>query len=123
VGGLKGVEKHYRELSDRFGYQIPLPEGEVNRLGYRLMERKRLDEAIVVFQRNVELHPGSANVYDSLGDGYENVGKFDLAKEEVQKAVDVATKTNDPQLDGFKEHLKQMTEKAKAAGAKPAESK
>jgi uncharacterized protein len=123
VGGLKGVEKHYRELSDRFGYQIPLPEGEVNRLGYRLMERKRLDEAIVVFQRNVELHPGSANVYDSLGDGYENVGKFDLAKEEVQKAVDVATKTNDPQLDGFKEHLKQVTEKAKAAGAKPAESK
>ena len=120
VGGLEGVEKHYRELSERFGYQIPLPEAEVNRLGYRLMGSKRLDEAIAAFQRNAQLYPGSANVYDSLADGYESDGKLDLALQNCEKAVEVGTKTSDPHLDAFKKHLKQVTDKAKAAGAKTA---
>lgn len=123
VGGLEGMEKHYRELSDRFGYQIPIPEKEVNRLGYRLMARKRFNEAISVFQRNVELYPDSANVYDSLGEGYENMGKYVAATEQVQKAIDAGTKTGDPELDAFKTHLKQVTAKAKAAAEKPATQK
>jgi hypothetical protein len=117
-GGMAGLEKHYRELSQRYGYHIELPENAVNGLGYQLMGAKKFDEAIAVFQRNVELYPGSANVYDSLGEGYENAGKLDLATQSFQKAIDVGTKTGDPGLDSFKDHLKRVTAKTSAAADK-----
>jgi tetratricopeptide (TPR) repeat protein len=95
-----------------------VPERLINNLGYQLMEDKKFDEAIATFQRNVTLYPGSANVYDSLADGYESAGKLDLAVQNCQKAVEVGTKTNDRSLDQFKDHLKRLTENVKAAGAK-----
>jgi uncharacterized protein len=115
IGGLAGLEKHYLELSSRYGYPIPLPENALNLLGYQLMGAKKLDEAIAVFQRNVELYPGSANVYDSLGEGYETAGKFDLATQRFQKAIEVGTKTGDQNLDQYKEHLKRVAAEEAAA--------
>jgi hypothetical protein len=69
IGGMSGVDQHYRELSQRYGYPIPVPERLINNLGYQLKGDKKFDEAIATFQRNVTLYPGSANVYDSLADG------------------------------------------------------
>jgi predicted alpha/beta superfamily hydrolase len=123
VGGMSGIEQHYRELSQKYGYQVPLPENLINSLGYRLMADKKIDEAIAAFQRNVQLYPGSANVYDSLGDGYESAGKFDLALQNCEKAVEVGTKTNDKNLDQFKDHLKRVADKAKASGGQAAAQK
>ena len=88
----------------------------MNNLGYQLLGEKKLAEAIVVFKRNVELYPASANVYDSLGDGYEADNKLDLATENVQKAVEVGTKIDDPRLGAYKEHLKRLIAKASASG-------
>ena len=45
-------------------------EAEMNRLGYYLLTQKRLGRALTVFQLNVAAFPASANVYDSLGEGY-----------------------------------------------------
>jgi predicted alpha/beta superfamily hydrolase len=118
-GGMEGLEKHYRKLSSRYGYRIELPENAVNGLGYRLMGMKRFDQAIAVFQRNVELYPGSANVYDSLGEGYESADKLDLATKNFQKAIEIGTKTGDPGLDSFQDHLKRVTAKIKATTEKP----
>lgn len=114
VGGLSGVEKHYQDLSKHYGCAVEVPESVLNGLGYQLMGSKKLDEAIAVFQRNVELYPGSANVYDSLGEGYENAGKLDLALKNVERAVAVGTKTGDKDLDQFRAHLKKLVA-AKAA--------
>ena len=123
IGGMTGIEQHYRELSQRYGYTVPVPENLINSLGYRLMGDKKFDEAVAAFQRNVELYPGSANVYDSLADGYESTGKLDLALRNCEKAVEVGTKTNDRSLDQFKDHLKRAQEGVKAAGAKAAGQK
>jgi len=118
AGGFEGLERHYRELSERYGYQVPLPENLLNIFGYALMGRKKLDEAIAIFQRNVELYPGSANVYDSLGEGYENAGKFDLATQQFQKAIKLGTDTSDANLNAYQDHLKRVTAEAKAASDK-----
>jgi tetratricopeptide (TPR) repeat protein len=117
VGGLDGLEKHYRELSQRYGYPVPVPESLLNDFGYALMGRKRVDEAVAIFRRNVELYPASANVYDSLGEAYENSGKLDLAAENFQKAIDIGTTAADPRLDAYNDHLKRVTA-AKAAKKK-----
>ncbi|HEX4460541.1 MAG TPA: DUF2911 domain-containing protein, partial [Polyangia bacterium] len=45
-------------------------ENELNNYGYALLNQKRVDDAIAVFQKNVQQHPESENTYDSLGDGF-----------------------------------------------------
>jgi hypothetical protein len=113
-GGLTGLEQHFRKLSDRYGYKIPVPENAMNQLGYQLMGWKKLDEAIAAFQRNVELYPASANTYDSLGEGLEAAGKYEAATQNFQKAVEIGTKTNDGGLVQFKQHLERAAAEMKA---------
>jgi len=113
IGGLKGVEQHYRELSERFGFPISA-EQTINQFGYFLLGQKKIDDALAAFKRNVELYPGSANVYDSLADGLEAEGKADLARQNVQKAVTVGTETGDPSLPQFKQHLDRLVAAAAA---------
>ena len=112
IGGVQGLQQHYRELSARYGYEVHPGENTLNNLGYQLLGDKKVADAIVAFQRNVELYPASANVYDSLGDGYEADGKLELATSNVQKAIDVGTKIDDPNLEAYKEHLKRLAAKA-----------
>src|SRR5437660_6436221 len=85
VGGLKGVEAHYRELSERFGFPVSA-EQTITQMGYNLLAQTKVEESIAAFKRNVELYPGSANVYDSLADGLEAAGNADVARQNVQKA-------------------------------------
>lgn len=119
TGGLQGVETHCRELSARYGYEVRPGETAMNNLGYQLLGDKKIAEAIAVFQRNVELYPASANVYDSLGDGYEADGKLELATKNVQKAIEMGTKVDDSGLGAFKEHLKGLLAKTTAPASLP----
>jgi hypothetical protein len=41
---------------------------------------------------------------------------LNLATENVQKAVEVGTKIDDPRLGAYKEHLKRLIAKASASG-------
>jgi tetratricopeptide (TPR) repeat protein len=118
-GGLEGVEQHYRAISDRFGFTVSA-EQAINSLAYALLRGKKIDEALAAFRRNVELYPQSANVYDSLADGFEAVGKHDMAVQNVQKAVGVATQTGDPLLPAFEKHLDRLVAAGKVA---PGEAK
>ena len=43
-------------------------EMELNRLGYNLLQRDRVEEALAVFELNIKEFPESANTYDSYGD-------------------------------------------------------
>jgi len=115
VGGLKGAEQHYRVLSARFGFPVSA-EQTINQIGYNLLGQKKIDDALAAFRRNVELYPGSANVYDSLADGLEAQGKADLARQNVQKAVTVGTETGDPQLPQYKQHLDHLVAAAAPKG-------
>ncbi|HEY2971496.1 MAG TPA: tetratricopeptide repeat protein [Pyrinomonadaceae bacterium] len=68
-------------------------EDELNSLGYEYLKEKQVREAIEVFRLNVELYPDSANVYDSLGEGYLNVGNNEEAFKHYRKALEIAIKT------------------------------
>jgi tetratricopeptide (TPR) repeat protein len=81
---------------------------------------KKLEEAIAVFQKNVELYPESANTYDSLGEGLETASKFDTAKLNFQKAIELAKKNNDGLLPEFQRHLERVTAEIKGTEKKPA---
>jgi predicted alpha/beta superfamily hydrolase len=108
--GLAVIDDHFKKITVKFGYDNPTPELVINMLGYNYLMNKEYVEAIEVFQENVNRYPNSANVYDSLGDAYENNEQFELAKENYAKACELAKK-DDSTLVIFKQNLKRMTEK------------
>jgi predicted alpha/beta superfamily hydrolase len=113
AGGLPGADEHFAALSQKLGYQVKAPEALVNQLGYRLLlgPEKKVDEAIEVFKVNVERYPDSANVHDSLGEAYEAAGKLDLARAGYEKAIEIGSGKNDPNLSAYKDHLKGIDKK------------
>jgi len=121
AGGIKGADEHYRKLSEKFRYEIPVPEAMVNQLGYQSLQAGKADEAIAIFKRNVERYPESANVYDSLAEAYETTGKLELATPLYEKASTLGQKNNDPNAALFTTNFTRASEKLKQAAAKPAE--
>jgi tetratricopeptide (TPR) repeat protein len=98
-------------LSGKFGYKIEVPENVFNAMGYQAIGQKKYDLAIEYFLHNIKLYPESANVYDSLGEGYEAAGKLELAKENYEKAVKRGAEIEDANLAIYKEHLAKVKEK------------
>lgn len=113
VGGLKGADAHYKKLSEKFGYSIPVPENMINQIGYRLLFENKPEEAIAVFKANVERYPASANVYDSLAEAYERGGRFDLAEPLYAKAHVLGQQNNDPNTALYKANYERVHAKLK----------
>ena len=117
AGGMKPAEEHYQKLSQKFGYEIPVPEGLINQIGYQYLGAGKSDEAIAVFKTNVERYPNSANVYDSLAEAYERGGKLDLATPLYEKAQTLGKQNNDPNAALFAQNYARASEKLKQAEA------
>lgn len=113
VGGLKGADEHYKKLSDRFGYSIPVPENLINQMGYQLLAANKPEEAIAVFKTNVERYPASANPYDSLAEAYERGGRLDLAEPLYQKAHTLGEQNKDPNTGIYKANYERVHAKLK----------
>jgi CubicO group peptidase (beta-lactamase class C family) len=75
----------------------------LNGVGYRLLRSERVAEAVKVFEANVELYPGDANAYDSLGEGYLAAGNSELAIASYRKALAM-----DPSNENAKKMLAQL---------------
>jgi predicted alpha/beta superfamily hydrolase len=115
AGGLAAVEAHFRTLSERLGYDVPVPEAVLNLAGYQQLREKNVEQAIRAFRRNVELHPASANPHDSLGEAYEQAGDLPRARDSYRKAWTIGDATKDPNTALFKANH----ERVRAALAKP----
>jgi tetratricopeptide (TPR) repeat protein len=72
-GGAEAAVQFVRELQQE-GTRIPVAERVVNEVGYWLVRQKRLDEALGVFELNVELYPEAWNAYDSLAEAHMMLG-------------------------------------------------
>jgi tetratricopeptide (TPR) repeat protein len=113
LGGLQGAEAHYKKLSDKFGYSIPVPENLINQMGYQFLADGKAEEAIAVFKANIERYPASANVYDSLAEAYERRGRIDLAVPLYDKARTLGQQNNDPSTSVFKANYERAQAKLK----------
>jgi dienelactone hydrolase len=91
-GGVERARKLYDEAKSRDTNAVLIPEAETNQLGYQLLQAGNFKDAIVVFQMNIEAYPRSANVYDSLSDGYLAMGNKEEAVKYAEKAIEVLDK-------------------------------
>lgn len=62
---------------------------ELNNLGYHLLWRNQLDDAIEVFRLNIEAYPDDANTYDSMGEAYMTRGDKELAIKYYEKSLEL----------------------------------
>ena len=73
-------------------------EREFNALGYRLLQERKVEEAIAVLKLNTELYPASWNVWDSLGEAYMFAGQRDLALSNYKKSLELNPNNNNAVL-------------------------
>ena len=111
AGGLPAVEGHYKKLSQKYGFTVPIPEPLINQLGYQLLGAGKTEEAIAAFKANVERYPASANVYDSLAEAYERSGRLELAKPNYEKAYALGKESSDPNLAIYKTNMDRVAGK------------
>jgi tetratricopeptide (TPR) repeat protein len=81
-------------------------ENDINTLGYQFLFAGKMDEAIEIFKKNVEMNPDSWNVYDSLGEGYMNKGDSELAIKYFSKALEIAPENQHERIKGTLTQLK-----------------
>jgi tetratricopeptide (TPR) repeat protein len=99
-GGATRAATFYEEAKKRDPKVFLFPEAAVNALGYQRLQDGEAEEAVEIFKINVAAYPGSANVYDSLGDAYVAVGNRELAIQASRKTLEVldATPIIEPEL-------------------------
>jgi len=91
-GNGNDASKVYRELKksnpDEYGFN----ENVLNTLGYYLLGKNRLEDAVTIFKLNVKEYPKSFNVYDSLGEAYMNKGSLWRARRNYKKSIRINPK-------------------------------
>lgn len=85
-GAAAGTES-YKKLKNDPTYAIK--EGDINRVGYQLLQDGKKKEAIEVFKINTETFPKSGNAYDSLGEAYLADGDKKLAIANYKKSLEL----------------------------------
>ncbi len=64
-------------------------EAAINRLGYKLLWRNRVKEALAVFEWNAAAFPQSANVYDSLAEAQARAGESAKALANYKRVLEL----------------------------------
>ncbi len=87
VKGTKAALEEYSYLKENFAAKYDFDESTLNQLGYQVLGAGQPEEAIQVFQLNVQEYPKSWNTYDSLGEAYMKAGKKNLAIQNYEMSV------------------------------------
>jgi uncharacterized membrane protein len=85
--GIEAAAEQYRTLRAQGFRGVDESEADTNTLGYDLLGSGHVAAAIRILQLNVETHPNSANVYDSLGEAYLAAGNRALAIPNYEEAL------------------------------------
>jgi CubicO group peptidase (beta-lactamase class C family) len=111
--GLDAGLRQYRDLKAQQSAVYDFAEPELNRLGYQLLQRGKLNEAVEIFKLNVAEYPKAFNTYDSLGEAYMVMGNTDLAVQNYKKSLEL-----NPQNENAVTMLKRMETKTVAVDPK-----
>jgi len=101
--GVDAAITQYKGLKAANSPQYEFNENALNRLGYDLLDKDRVSDAITIFKLNVEEYPKSANVYDSLGEAYAKADNKQLAIESYKHSLEL-----DPKNQSAIDHLKEL---------------
>ena len=87
--GIEAAVARYKQLQEEQPDGWRFAENELNMLGYQLVARDRIDEAIVIFELNVEAFPEGFNTYDSLAESYMLAGRTEEAIANYERSLEL----------------------------------
>jgi len=87
--GTAAAVEQYREIKAKNPTEYDLGERQINQLGYSLLNDGRVDDAITIFNLNVEEFPKSPNAYDSLAEAYAAKGQKALAIKNYAHSIEL----------------------------------
>ena len=105
-------EEASKEVHDRLAKIVNsklVNENDINRLGYQYLRGNKNLAALALLKANSQLFPESPNVYDSYAEALVAIGNHQLAIVNLKIAVDLAKKTQHPDLEYFQRNLTALT--------------
>jgi tetratricopeptide (TPR) repeat protein len=111
--GIEAALAQYRDLKVKDAKAYDFGEPELNRVGYVLLQQRKLKEAIEIFKLNVAEYPKGFNTYDSLGEAYMIAENTELAIQNYKKSLEL-----NPQNTSAVAMLKRLEGKSAAVDAK-----
>ena len=90
--GVKQAWTVFKDARQQDPKAILFQEATLNNLGYKLIEKGRLEDAIEVFRINTEAYPQSFNTYDSLAEAYMLKGERESAIANYKKSLELNPK-------------------------------
>ena len=89
AGKVAEMQAMYEKDRKAFPEWKLIDEQRVNQLGYRMLEQKKFDLAVKIFEENTRLFPKSAKAFDSLGEGYLKAGKKAQAVTNYKRSLEL----------------------------------
>ncbi|MEL6863190.1 MAG: serine hydrolase [Bacteroidota bacterium] len=101
--GIDSCKAFYYQVQKHQEEQYDLGSGNIDQLGYWLLDRAHKEKALEVFLFNIELNPEHAGFHDSVGDAYQAMNQTSKAIEWYEKALKI-----NPEQDFTIEKLKKI---------------
>lgn len=89
LGGLSGLDKNYKQISERLGYTKKIPVDLTINVGNSLLKDKRFEYSIDVFKRTIRDYPSNDAGFNGLGEAYAALNKNELAISHYTKALEL----------------------------------
>ncbi|MCG3125504.1 MAG: hypothetical protein CHACPFDD_00327 [Phycisphaerae bacterium] len=105
---LPGLDHYVTAVAKAYGRDITLPQRMYKQMGDNAIAAGRLDDAVRIYQRAVELYPATANAYDGLAKTYEKRGQRELALTNYRLAVETGQRGGDPDTWNYDRNLKRL---------------
>jgi acetyl esterase/lipase/TolA-binding protein len=90
--GIERARATFEEARKRDPQAMLFQEATLNNLGYRLIQKGRVQDAVEIFRLNTEAYPQSSNTYDSLAEAYMLSGNRELAIQNYRKSLELNPK-------------------------------
>ena len=101
--GLEAVDRHYRNLTRRYGFRIETPEEVLFHMAYTLKSRKDYPGAVELFIALIGRYPKSYRAHHFLGETYEEAGDRESAVRCYRKTLEL-----NPDFDRAKKKLENI---------------
>jgi ankyrin repeat protein/tetratricopeptide (TPR) repeat protein len=104
--GIAGAIQWYRHTKQKYGDYYNFSEAIFNTMGYRLLGKEKINEALEIFKLAVNEFPQSWNAFDSYGEALMKAGKNKAAVLNYKKSLEL-----DPGNENAKKMLKRLKSK------------
>jgi tetratricopeptide (TPR) repeat protein len=108
------IQKAFRQLPSFRNIDEPLDSGVLNELGWLLLEEGRIEDAIAIYELNVDENPSVPNAYSSLASAYlrrGDLGDSERALANYRKVLE----TSSSDSNGDSDLLSQLRRDAEAS--------